>query len=71
MKTAGTKQYNFLKTHQVFNTDEWEHCCLLSGYHSRNKLAKLMRDNKIRKYVILYTPLFLKVPEKILYLLHY
>lgn len=60
MKTADTKQYNFLKTHQVFNTDEWERCCSLSGYHSRNKLVKLMRDNKIRK---IRNSLYSVVPE--------
>ena len=42
-------QHNFLRTHRVFNTDEWERDCSLSGYRSRNQLAKLSRNRRIRK----------------------
>ena len=48
-KALNQLQENFLATHQVFNTDEWEHCCALSGHRSRNQLAKLSRSNRIRK----------------------
>ena len=46
---SDTRQHNFLRTHRVFNTDEWERCCSLSGYRSRNQLAKLSRSRQIRK----------------------
>ena len=42
-------QHNFLRTHRVFNTEEWERCCSLSGCRSRNQLAKLSRSRHIRK----------------------
>ena len=60
MKALEARQYNFLKTHQVFNTDEWEHYCSLSGHHSRNQLAKLTRSDKIRK---IRNSLYSVVPE--------
>ena len=44
-----TSQHDFLRSHRVFNTDEWERCCSLSGYRSRNQLAKLSRSRQIRK----------------------
>ena len=49
MKISDSRQHNFFRTHRVFNTDEWERYCLLSGHHSRNQLAKLTRNDKIRK----------------------
>ena len=49
MKISENKQHHFLRTHQVFNTDEWERHCSLTGHHSRNQLARLTRTDKIRK----------------------
>ena len=49
MKISENKQHRFLRTNQLFNTDEWKWHCSLSGYHSRNQLAKLTRNDKIRK----------------------
>ena len=42
-------QENFLATHQVFNTDEWKHCCSLAGHRSRNQLVKLAQSDRVRK----------------------
>ena len=60
MKTADSRQSRFLKTHRVFHTDEWEHYCSLSGYHSRNQLVKLLRNNRIQK---IRKSLYTVVPE--------
>ena len=49
MKKSKDQHQVFLRTHRVFNTDELERCCSVSGYHARNLLSKLMREHKIRK----------------------
>ena len=60
MKTADSRQNRFLRTHRVFHTDEWERYCSLSGYHSRNQLVKLLRNNRIQK---IRKSLYTVVPE--------
>ena len=60
MNAVESRQHSFLQTHRVFNTDEWERYCSLSGYHSRNQLAKLTRCNKISK---IRNRLYSVVPE--------
>ena len=60
MNTIDHRQQMFLKTHRVFNTDEWERYCSLSGHHSRNRLVKLTKRNKIRK---IRNSLYSVVPE--------
>ena len=60
MNTIDHRQQSFLKTHRVFNTDEWERYCSLSGHHSRNRLVKLTKSNKIRK---IRNSLYSVVPE--------
>ena len=60
MNTIDHRQQMFLKTHRVFNTDEWERYCSLSGHHSRNRLVKLTKSNKIRK---IRNSLYSVVPE--------
>lgn len=47
--TLDKRQERFLKTHRVFNTDEWERCCSISGYRSRNQLVRLAKLSRIRK----------------------
>ena len=49
MNSSYARQKRFLKTHRVFNTDEWEQYCSLSGHRSRNQLAKLTRNRTIHK----------------------
>lgn len=49
MKRSKDQHQAFLRTHRVFNTDELERCCSVSGYHARNLLSKLMRERKVRK----------------------
>ena len=61
MKIADQRQSSFLRTHRVFNTDEWERYCSLSGHHSRNQLARLTRSSKIRK---IRNCLYAVVPEE-------
>ena len=46
---SDNRQEDFLRTHQVFNTDEWERSCAFPGHRNRNQLAKLVRNNRIRK----------------------
>lgn len=60
MDRVNAREKLFLRTHRVFNTDEWERYCSLSGYHSRNQLAKLVRNRKIRK---IRNRLYSVVPE--------
>ena len=54
------RQQKFLRTHRVFNTEEWGRCCSLVGHRSRNQLAKLTRNKQIRK---LRNGLYVVVPE--------
>ena len=60
MNTTDHRQQNFLRAYRVFNTDEWERYCSLSGHHSRNRLVKLAKSNKIRK---IRNRLYSVVPE--------
>lgn len=49
MKLATEKFQKFLRNHRVFHTGELEEYCAVSGYHSRNLLAKYLRQKKIKK----------------------
>jgi len=49
MKLPQDQYQQFLQNHRVFNTDELELCCAVSGYHARNLLAKLTREQKVRR----------------------
>ncbi len=49
MKLASEKFQKFLRNHRVFHTGELEKYCTVSGYHSRNLLAKYLRQKKIKK----------------------
>ncbi|NMA41978.1 MAG: hypothetical protein GX946_01200 [Oligosphaeraceae bacterium] len=49
MQSIDKKINNFLNKHRVFNTFELEKSCGVSGYHTRNVLSKLQRENKIKK----------------------
>ena len=60
MNSSYARQKRFLRTHRVFNTDEWEQYCSLSGHRSRNQLAKLTRNRKIHK---IRNRLYSVVPE--------
>ncbi len=49
MKCDSAQLQDFLEKHRVFNSRELEDACAVSGYHTRNLLAKLERESKIRK----------------------
>lgn len=51
----------FFRTHQVFNSDEFQKHCGVSGYHARNVLSKYVRHHYIRK---LRNKLYTVLPEE-------
>ena len=60
MLNGNDKFKDFFETHQVFNSDEFQRHCAVSGYHARNALAKYPRSRHIRK---LRTNLYPVLPE--------
>ena len=50
----------FFRTHQVFNSDEFQKHCGVSGYHARNVLSKYAKRRHIRK---LRNKLYTVLPE--------
>ena len=49
MVTTRNKFTEFFDTHRVFNTDEFQKHCAVTGYHARNTLVKYTQSRHIRK----------------------
>ena len=60
MSNGNDKFKEFFETHQVFNSDEFQRHCAVSGYHARNVLSKYTRSRHIRK---LRNKLYTVLPE--------
>ena len=60
MVTTRNKFTEFFDTHRVFNTDEFQKHCAVTGYHARNTLVKYTQSRHIRK---LRNKLYTVLPE--------
>lgn len=60
MVTTRNKFTEFFDTHRVFNTDEFQKHCAVTGYHARNILVRYTQSRHIRK---LRNKLYTVLPE--------